>query len=175
VTRAAVALGGNLGRPEPAFREALAGLEAAAGTAALAASGLWRSEPWGVREQPEFLNAAVLLETELSAADLLERLQELERRAGRKPGVRWGPRALDLDLLFHGDAVVERAELTLPHPRMAQRSFVLAPLAEIAPDWAHPFTGKTPAEMLAELRASGRATACRPAGEWAPVEAAGWR
>jgi len=175
VIRAAVGLGGNLGHPERAFREALNRLEAETGIVVSAVSGLWRSAPWGIADQPEFLNAAALLETCREPGDLLAFLQDLERGAGREPGVRWGPRPLDLDLLFHGDAVVDRADLTLPHPRLPERSFVLEPLAEIAPGWIHPVAGKTAAEMLAELHASGRATACRPAGPWAAVEAAGWR
>jgi 2-amino-4-hydroxy-6-hydroxymethyldihydropteridine diphosphokinase len=176
VTPAAVGLGANLGRPEAAFRDALDALGATPGVTVLAVSRLWRSEPWGLRDQPEFRNAALLLETSLSAEALLERLAGLERRAGRAPGVRWGPRPLDLDLLFHGGTVTAGPGLTLPHPRMAERTFVLEPLAEIAPDWIHPVLGRTCREMLAELRASGRATACRPAGSWAAEEvAAPWR
>jgi len=176
VTRAAVGLGGNLGRPEEAFRNALAALESEPDVVRVAASGLWRSEPWGLRDQPEFLNAVVLLETSADAETLLARLRRLEGLAGRKPGVRWGPRPLDLDLLFHGDAVIDRPDLALPHPRMGERTFVLEPLAEVAPDWIHPVTGRTCAEMLAALRASGAATECRPAGSWASVEATvAWR
>jgi 2-amino-4-hydroxy-6-hydroxymethyldihydropteridine diphosphokinase len=176
VTPAAVGLGGNLGRPEAAFRDALAGLRATPGVAVLAASRLWRSEPWGLRDQPEFLNAALLLETSLPPEALLARLAGLERRAGRAPGVRWGPRPLDLDLLFHGGTVTGGPGLTLPHPRLAERTFVLEPLAEVAPDWIHPVLGRTCGRLLAELRASGRGTACLPEGSWAAEEAAAtWR
>lgn len=174
--RAAVGLGGNLGRPVVAFRRALAALEAEPGVSVLAVSRLWRSEPWGLREQPEFRNAAVRLETSRPPEELLALLRELERRAGRAPGLRWGPRPLDLDLLFHGDTVTEGPGLILPHPRLAERTFVLEPLVEVAPDWIHPVHGKRCGQLLAELRASGRATECRPAGSWAAAEAAGtWR
>jgi 2-amino-4-hydroxy-6-hydroxymethyldihydropteridine diphosphokinase len=177
MTRAAVAFGGNLGRPRETFRDALAALAAEPGVTVLAASRLWRSEPWGLRDQPAFLNAAVLLETWLAPAELLARLKAMERSAGRTPGLRWGPRPLDLDLLFHGDDVRTGTELTLPHPGLPERTFVLEPLAEIAPGWVHPVHGKRCAELLAELRASGRATECRPAGRWAAAapETSPWR
>jgi len=173
VIRAAVALGGNVGRPERAFRDALGALEAEPGVTVRAASGLWASEPWGFADQPEFLNAVVLLDTSLDPPDLLARLQELERLGGREPGPRWGPRPLDLDLLFHGDARMDGPELSLPHPRLAERTFVLEPLAEVAPDWIHPVHGTTCAEMLAALRAAGRDTACRSLGRPLLAEAAG--
>lgn len=174
MTRAAVGLGGNTGRPVRAFRTAASDLAGTAGVVVVAASRLWRSEPWGRTDQPEFLNAALLLETALGPRELLERLKAIERSSGRTPGPRWGPRPLDLDLLFHGDATLARPDLELPHAGLPERTFVLEPLAEIAPEWIHPRLGKRCEELLADLRASGRATACRPEGEWAtPAEAAG--
>jgi len=143
-----------------------------------ALSGLWRSAPYGLRAQPSFLNAVAVLETELGARDLLAHLALLERRAGRLRGRRWGPRALDLDLIDH-DGLVRRPAgmgrlgagaavhawqargIVLPHPDMAGRAFVLAPLAEVAPGWRHPVSGRTAAQMLACLDERQRA-ACRP-------------
>jgi 2-amino-4-hydroxy-6-hydroxymethyldihydropteridine diphosphokinase len=127
----------------------------------VARSRLWESEPWGRTDQPPFLNAAALVETSASPSELHEVLRDEERAAGReRDGQRWGPRTLDLDILWFGDEVSEDPELQLPHPGLPERSFVLEPLAEIAPDWRHPRTGVTAAEMLAALRAAGRASAC---------------
>jgi 2-amino-4-hydroxy-6-hydroxymethyldihydropteridine diphosphokinase len=162
VTEAAgVALGANLGRPGAAFREALGHLAGTPGVRLAAVSRAWRSAPWGCTDQPPFLNAAALLETSLAPDELLDVLRAEERMAGRRRGRRWGPRTLDLDLLFHGRAVVDGPRLTLPHPHLAERTFVLRPLAEVAPDWRHPVTGATPEAMLDALRRSGRATDCR--------------
>jgi 2-amino-4-hydroxy-6-hydroxymethyldihydropteridine diphosphokinase len=178
VTRAAgIALGANLGRPGAAFREALGHLAETPGVRLVAVSRAWRSAPWGRTDQPPFLNAAALVETSLAPDELLDVLRAEERLAGRERGRRWGPRTLDLDLLFHGRAVVDAPRLTLPHPRLAERTFVLCPLAEVAPDWRHPVTDATPEEMLDALRRSGRATDCRPAAGVrlaAPAESRTW-
>jgi 2-amino-4-hydroxy-6-hydroxymethyldihydropteridine diphosphokinase len=162
VTDAVVALGANLGRPERAVRDAVLRLAAAGGIEVRAGSRLWRSEPWGFADQPEFVNAVVVLHTSLGARELLAVLQREERRAGRRPGPRNGPRALDLDLLTHGDDVVDEPGLTLPHPGIARRRFVLEPLREAAPRWRHPVLGRNAEELLAELHAAGGATRCTP-------------
>lgn len=161
MTRAAVGFGGNVGRPDLAFARAVARLDAEPGVRVAARSRLWRSEPWGVADQPPFLNGAALVETSSSPRELHELLLDEERAAGReRGGERWGPRALDLDVLWFGDRLSDDPALTLPHPRLAERAFVLEPLAEIAPEWRHPRTGASAAEMLAALRLSGRAGAC---------------
>ncbi|MFN8177327.1 MAG: 2-amino-4-hydroxy-6-hydroxymethyldihydropteridine diphosphokinase [bacterium] len=160
MTTAAVALGANLGEPAGAFRGALASLAAQDGIDVVAVSSLWRSAPWGREDQPEFLNGVALLSTSLSPRALLDVLLREEERAGRVRDVRWGPRPLDLDLLFHGTAMLERPDLTLPHPRLAERSFVLEPLAEVAPDWRHPGSGRSAVELRDELRRSSAWTAC---------------
>ncbi|MGH2571649.1 MAG: 2-amino-4-hydroxy-6-hydroxymethyldihydropteridine diphosphokinase [bacterium] len=161
MTRAAVGFGGNVGRPDLAFARAVARLEAEPGMRVVARSRLWESEAWGRTDQPPFLNAAALIETSASPAELHEVLRDEERAAGRvRAGERWGPRTLDLDILWFGDQGSDDPELVLPHPRLAERSFVLEPLAEIAPDWRHPRTGASAAEMLAALRAAGQASAC---------------
>jgi 2-amino-4-hydroxy-6-hydroxymethyldihydropteridine diphosphokinase len=127
--RAAIGLGANLGDRATTLRAALVAL-GRAGTV-VASSSLYRSAPWGVPDQPEFLNAAVLLETDLEPHELLEMLQSIERELGRTPGERWGPRALDLDLLTYDDRRITDVRLVVPHARMLERAFVLMPLSEI--------------------------------------------
>ncbi|HEV3156217.1 MAG TPA: 2-amino-4-hydroxy-6-hydroxymethyldihydropteridine diphosphokinase [Candidatus Baltobacteraceae bacterium] len=126
---ARIGLGANLGDRRAAINAACAGLEHLG--IVLARSSVYRSVPWGLREQPEFLNAAVLLETSLEPLDVLAELKRIERKVGRVERVRWGPREIDLDLLTYNDLRVDGPDLILPHPRMNERAFVLAPLAEI--------------------------------------------
>jgi 2-amino-4-hydroxy-6-hydroxymethyldihydropteridine diphosphokinase len=122
-----------------------------------ARSSLYETEPVGYHEQPAFLNAVVALETELKPLPLLHALLAIERELGRdrSHAVRNGPRTLDLDLLLMGDSINEGEELTLPHPALAQRRFVLAPLAEIAPQLRHPQRRQTMAELLGLLPDEG--------------------
>jgi len=131
MTQAYVALGSNLGTPLEQLRRAVIALEALPWTHIEKASGIYRSPAVGPGEQPEYLNAVVLLETELAAMDLLDALQQIERDQGRVRDLHWGPRTLDLDLLLYGDLTVNSSRLTIPHPRMHQRHFVLFPLHEI--------------------------------------------
>jgi 2-amino-4-hydroxy-6-hydroxymethyldihydropteridine diphosphokinase len=134
VTRAYVGLGANLGDREQTLRAAVDALAGEAGIDVIAVSTLRETEPVGVGEQPLFLNGVAELETTLTARELLERLLAIEQRFGRvrTPGAH-GPRTLDLDLLLHGDDVIEEPGLTVPHPRVHERRFVLEPLAELAP------------------------------------------
>jgi 2-amino-4-hydroxy-6-hydroxymethyldihydropteridine diphosphokinase len=134
VTRAYVGLGANLGDRERTLREAVAELAAEPGIEVVAMSTLRETEPVGVGQQPRFLNGVVALDTTLSAGVLLACLLAVEERFGRVrvPGEH-GPRALDLDLLLYGDTVIHEAGLTVPHPRLHERRFVLEPLAELAP------------------------------------------
>ena len=120
-------------------------------------SSLYATEPVGYRDQPAFVNAVAALRTELEAEELLAGLLGIERRFGRdrSASVPKGPRTLDLDLLLLDDVVAESETLTLPHPELTRRRFVLAPLAEIAPELRHPLTGKTVEAMLAELPDEG--------------------
>ena len=140
-TRAYVALGANLGEPVAHLRAAVADLDALPGTRVVARSSLYRSAPVGLVDQPDFINAVVAVDTALEALPLLRTLLAIEARHGRVRSVPNAPRTLDLDLLMHGDTIMAGAELTLPHPRMHERAFVLLPLLEIAPDVQLPGLG----------------------------------
>lgn len=129
---ATLGLGGNLGDPVAAFAAALTRLRAHAAVELKAVSSVWRTAPWGKLDQPEFRNMAVLIETSLSADDLLALCLAIERESGRERRERWGPRTLDIDILTYGSEAIDRPGLQVPHPRIAERAFVLAPLAEIA-------------------------------------------
>ena len=129
--RATVALGANLGERLRALRRARRALGRLPRTRVLAASGVYESAPVGPGRQPPYLNAAVLLETGLKPLSLLVELKRLEAAAGRRPGPRWGPRPLDLDLLAYGRRRLRTPLLTLPHPLAARRAFVRAPLADL--------------------------------------------
>ncbi len=143
-----VGIGSNLGGPRRQIESALEELGRVAGTRVARRSSLYRSAPLGHADQPDFLNAVARLETGLGAEALLGELQAIERRHGRERSFANAPRTLDLDLLLHDAGAVCTPRLTLPHPRMHQRAFVLAPLAEIAPDAEVPGHGRA-AELLA--------------------------
>ncbi|GAB4387494.1 MAG: 2-amino-4-hydroxy-6-hydroxymethyldihydropteridine diphosphokinase [Thermodesulfovibrionales bacterium] len=114
-------------------------------------SSLHETEPWGLRDQPRFLNMALEAETGLGPRDLLLALKAVEAEMGRAPAERYGPRVIDLDILLYGSLAVKEPGLEIPHPRMHERAFVLAPLSEIAPRAVHPVLGKTVEELMAEL------------------------
>ncbi|TAN05123.1 MAG: 2-amino-4-hydroxy-6-hydroxymethyldihydropteridine diphosphokinase [Rhodanobacteraceae bacterium] len=154
VLDAYVALGSNLDDPRAQVERGFAALAALPRTRLRARSHLYRTPPWGVLEQPDFINAAAWLATELPARGLLRALLALEVRAGRVRGRRNGPRVLDLDLLVYGDAVVDEPGLVLPHPRLHARAFVLLPLADVAPGLVVPGQGCV-AGLLARVDAEG--------------------
>ncbi|ROR32878.1 2-amino-4-hydroxy-6-hydroxymethyldihydropteridine diphosphokinase [Inmirania thermothiophila] len=142
----AVALGANLGDAAATLRAAVAALAALPGTRLLACSALYRTAPVGPPGQPDYLNAAALLATGLDPEGLLDALQAIERAHGRRrDGSRWGPRTLDLDLLTYGGLRYRSRRLEVPHPRIAERPFVLVPLAEIAPGLEIPGVGRVEA------------------------------
>lgn len=132
--RAYIGVGANLGDPQATVAAALQALTALGRVTAR--SSFYRTQPWGKRDQPYFVNAVAALETDLAPRALLSALKRLERRFGRVPGERWGPRALDLDILTYGDLRIAEPDLCVPHPRLRERAFVLVPLAEIDPAWA---------------------------------------
>ncbi|HEY5612100.1 MAG TPA: 2-amino-4-hydroxy-6-hydroxymethyldihydropteridine diphosphokinase [Lysobacter sp.] len=137
-TTAFVGLGGNVGDAAASVRQAFVALGRLPGTRLLRASRLYRTPAWGVTAQPDFVNAVAMIETTLAPTALLQELLRIERDAGRDRladgSDRWGPRTLDLDLLLYGDAVIDVPGLSVPHPHMHERAFVLVPLLEIAPD-----------------------------------------
>jgi 2-amino-4-hydroxy-6-hydroxymethyldihydropteridine diphosphokinase len=154
-----VALGSNKsgpwGNPEETLKRAL--LELSSGPTKLKiASSLIQTAPFGVTNQPNFVNAVAQIDTALSPHALLRRLHMIERSAGRRRGRRWGPRTLDLDLIdYNGQQITQKGlvqkALVLPHPGIAIRLFVLEPIAEIAPRWKHPVNHKTAASMIQKL------------------------
>jgi 2-amino-4-hydroxy-6-hydroxymethyldihydropteridine diphosphokinase len=146
-------LGTNLG-------DRLANLQAAQAALApqvsiLAASPVYETAPWGYRDQPAFLNRVVQAQTGLSPVDLLLHLKHIEVTLGRKPNFRNGPRLIDLDILFYADLVLDTPDLVIPHPRLAERAFVLIPLADLAPGLRHPVFGLTIRELLQSVDQQG--------------------
>lgn len=157
VTRAYIGLGSNLGNPSATLRAAAQRLGSLGEIAG--ASQIYESEPVGLEQQPLFRNAVAVLDTPLEPLALLDRLQAIEAAFGRVRTIRWGPRTLDLDLLWHEAGVVLTPRLTLPHPRAHEREFVLRPLADVAPDLE--LAGSTVRELLEHLEPQG----VRPTGE----------
>lgn len=139
--RAFVAFGANLGDPVAAFALALERLDALPDTHVVARSALYRTAPIGVGAQPDYINAVIALDTTLDARALLDALLAIEHEGGRTRDFHMAPRTMDLDLLLHGDSVIDEPGLQVPHPRMHLRAFTLHPLAEIAPDALIPGIG----------------------------------
>ena len=149
-----ISIGSNLGDRVANCKTAVEFLKASA--RAKASSSLYETAPWGKVDQPDFINQVVEIETSVPPLELLAILETIETRMGRvKTGERWGPRVIDLDIIFYGNKIMESVDLTIPHPLMSERAFVLVPLAEIAPGFVHPVLKKTAGELLALLTVEG--------------------
>lgn len=155
-----IGLGGNLDNPSARIGDALERLHGHGQVAVVQCSRHYRSPPWGRSDQPAFVNAVAELSSGLAPGPLLAELAAIEDRHGRQRSMRWGPRTLDLDMLVYGDLVRRSEDLVLPHPRLSQRAFVLAPWAEIAPDFG--VVGLGPVRDLL--------AACPDVGEVTPIE-----
>ena len=152
MTTVFLGLGSNLGDRRRNLEAALDALRAHPQITVSAVSAFLETDPvGGPPGQGKFLNAAAKIETDLSPEALLEELKRIECALGRRPGPRWGPREVDLDILLCGDTILDTEALTIPHPRMRERRFVLEPLAEIAPDARDPATGRTVRELLEKV------------------------
>jgi 2-amino-4-hydroxy-6-hydroxymethyldihydropteridine diphosphokinase len=155
MANALIALGGNVGDVRATFKKAIATICGMAQAALLARSSDYATPPWGNERQPRFINACIEIETSLDPHALLFTLQKIEQKFGRDRSKeeRWGPRTLDLDLIAYDDVSLQRPELTLPHPRLFERAFVLVPLVEIAPDRL--IAGRSIRAALEELSTEG--------------------
>ncbi len=146
-------LGANLGDRAAMLRAGLHGLEPEVQVKAV--SALYETEPVGVLDQPPFLNAVCTARTALGPRELLEKVKAIEHAAGRRPGPRWGPRPLDIDILLYGQEITDTPALQIPHPRLTERGFVLRPLADLAPDLIIPGVGRSVRELLAAVDLHG--------------------
>jgi 2-amino-4-hydroxy-6-hydroxymethyldihydropteridine diphosphokinase len=149
MNKAYLLIGGNMGNREGLLAAAREQVAENCGTL-YQQSALYQTAPWGLEEQPPFLNQALEVHTPLPATELLKTVLSIEEVLGRKRTVKYGPREVDIDILLFGDAVVNEANLLVPHPQLANRRFALVPLAEIAPNHIHPLLQKTISRLLAE-------------------------
>ena len=152
MTKVYVGLGSNLGNRRENLVNAINRIGANTGIQVKDKSGFFETAPVGGPPQPDYVNCAIELETEIEPQTLLKEFNKIERELGRKPGVRWGPRIVDLDILLYGDKIVNDHNLKIPHERMHERTFVLEPLCDISPDIKHPVLRVSVSELLEKLR-----------------------
>ncbi|WP_374686783.1 2-amino-4-hydroxy-6-hydroxymethyldihydropteridine diphosphokinase [Promineifilum sp.] len=153
MSRLYLSLGSNLNERYANLRRAIALLREHMSVTAI--SPVYATEPWGDKNQPPFLNICVAASTTLAPHDVLHLIKSIETEMGRQPSHRWGPRLIDIDIVFYDNLVLHDEELMVPHPRLAERAFVLAPLADLIPDFRHPQTGETVQELLDRVGADG--------------------
>jgi len=151
MARAYIGFGSNLGDRRQRILSTMELVDRAKGVSVVSRSSLYETDPVGETDQPAFLNAAAGVETTLSPRELLGLIREIEEAIGRTPTYRWGPREIDIDILLYDDIIIDEEGLTIPHPRMHERAFVLVPLLEIAPEAVHPVQGKTIRDLLLML------------------------
>jgi 2-amino-4-hydroxy-6-hydroxymethyldihydropteridine diphosphokinase len=144
-----LALGSNLGDRLQTIESGMELLKSR--VSELSISKIYETEPWGITDQPAFLNACVGGFTTLSPTNLLKFIKEIEITLGRKKRIKWGPRELDIDILFYGERIINESDLVIPHPFLHQRSFALVPLKDLAPDFIHPVIKKSISSLLEEL------------------------
>ncbi|SFW74331.1 2-amino-4-hydroxy-6-hydroxymethyldihydropteridine diphosphokinase [Chitinophaga sancti] len=148
MNKAILLIGGNLGNRTENLQQAVMQIDKRAGKVEKK-SGLYETAAWGHVQQPDYLNQALQISTALEAEELLETVLDIERQLGRVRQQKWGARIIDIDIIFFNDAVIDLPDLRVPHPQMANRQFVLVPLAEISPDWIHPILHKDVSALLA--------------------------
>ncbi len=152
MTKVYAGLGSNLGNKRENIIKAIDRLDACEGICVKEKSAFFNTTPVGGPLQPDYVNCAIGMETEIEPQVLLEEFKKIEIGLGRKPGVRWGPRVVDLDILLYGNRIVDEHNLKIPHERMHERAFVLEPLCEISPDIKHPVSGISISELLEKLK-----------------------
>jgi 2-amino-4-hydroxy-6-hydroxymethyldihydropteridine diphosphokinase len=155
MTQLFLSLGGNLGNTREIFEGAYPLIEKKIGKISVYSS-IYQTQAWGPIPQADFLNQVLLVNTSLKAEACLAEILEIEREFGRERKERWGPRTLDLDILYYGDKVIAESDLSIPHPRIAERKFILTPLAEIAPTFTDPASRKTIVTLLADCSDKGQ-------------------
>ncbi len=146
-----IGIGSNLGNREENCEKSIQLIEEYSGIKVTKHSSMSETEPWGIKDQPKFINMAIEIVTDLEPEALLSLLKKIEKASGRTPEVKWGPRVIDLDILFYDDLVLKTPGLEIPHPEICKRDFVLKPLKEIAPDKVHPVLKKTIRELQHEM------------------------
>ena len=160
-----IGLGSNLEQPLDQLHRALSELQRIPRSSLQASASFYLSSPMGPADQPDFINSVAALHTELSPLDLLDQLQRIEQTHGRERGLRWGPRTLDLDLLLYGDQLIQNDRLSVPHPGIGERAFVLLPLAELVPDLEVPGLGAV-SDLLAARKFETPPRIVRSAGNY---------